>query len=755
LEGGVTTAGGGKRVRGSVIHGFGDYEADGYTAYGSLEYRQQDRITFTQRAGKGLWQNLDWTGYGGINRTPGVITPNNPQPSTLSPYLTNPDVGFSGSASSSFFYGGACPSYATLAAGGCAYQNPLAAIAPRTENLNAIASFSKRLGNATRLNIKASLFESKAEQYPSGWVTTFPSSLTPLVGISAGVAPHIVTPGISSITVPASYPGNPFGTAAVVNGVVPGAPLPHTTTDTQATRLVADVSGTLDRWDLRAAVGLTRVATHQTAYGLTDVPALNAALNRPTSPYLVTGGNTSADMATLFPSSAANDISTLNFAEVQASRSLMALPGGELGFSGGFAFVDRKLESPAPSLVAQGLVYGNNAYVSGRQTDTALYAELAAPVLKSLQIDAAVRFDHFDNAGNATTPKLGFKWTPLKTFGLRGTVSRGFRAPNAAESGQSGAGFLAGTTFDPTLCPGGDPNRAGNVVAYCNFQPVSLQGANPRLQAEKSQTATLGVIVEPFAGWSTTIDLYQIEITHQIVTPQSDIGNAVRGTPIQSLCSDGNGGTTTCITPAGPIVYVPVQYINANSTKTSGLELDTAYRFSLGEHGHLTTRLGWSHTISYVLTVGGSPYQLAGTHGPLVIGGDTGNPKDKVQVNVTWEKGPFQVAGTVNWLSSFDLTDPSYGVADCDGGATVGGYFPQGGVPSTFCRVKSFVTTNMSLRWTLDSRWTVHGSVVNLFDAQPPVDLATYGGGLLPYNPSMHLAGAIGRVINVGASYQF
>jgi iron complex outermembrane receptor protein len=518
---------------------------------------------------------------------------------------------------------------------------------------------------------------------------------------------------------------------------------------------VADLSGTLAEWDFRASLGYTRVTTRQTVYGLVDVPALNAALNRPISPYLVTGSNTAADMAAIFPTSAADDISTLNFAEAQFSRSLMTLRGGDLGFSGGLAFVDRKLESPAPSLVAQGLVYGNNAYVSGRQTDTAIYAELVAPVLKTLQLDAALRFDHFDNAGNATTPKLGFKWTPVKTFGLRGTVSRGFRAPNAAESGQSGAGFLAGSTFDPALCPGGDPNRAGNVVAYCNFQPVSLQGANPNLQAEKSHSATLGVIVEPFAGWSTTIDLYQIEISNQIVTPQSEIANAVRGTPIQSLCSDGDGGTTTCITPSGPIVYVPVQYINANSTKTSGLELDTSYRFSLGEHGKLTTRLGWSHTMSYVLTVGGSPYQLAGTHGPLVIGGDTGNPKDKVQATLTWEKGPFLVAGTVNWLSSFDLTDPSFGVTDCNGGAGIGGYFPQGGVPSQFCRVKSFVTTNMSMRWKLDSHWTLYGSVVNLFDAQPPVDLATYGGGLLPYNPSMHLAGAIGRMIHMGASYQF
>jgi iron complex outermembrane receptor protein len=755
LEGGVATEGGGKRVHGSVIRGFGDYELDGYTAYGSLEYRQQDRITYTQRAGKGLWQNLDWAGYSGINRTPGVITPNNPQPPTLSPYLTNPAASFSGDPTSSYFYGGACPSYAALAAGSCAYQNPLAQISPRTENLNVIGSFSKNLGGGFRLDLKASLFDSKAEQYPAGFVQTFPSSLTPIVGVSAGVPPRIVTPTIDSITVPATYPGNPFGVPAVVNGVIPGAPLPHTTTDSKATRLVADLAGTLGDWDVGAALGYTHIATRQTVYGLLNVPALNAALNRATNPYKVAGGNTTADVETLFPTSAVDDISTLSFVEGHASRSIMALPGGEIGFSGGFAFIERKLDSPAPPLIAQGLVGGNNAFVAGRQTDTALYAELVAPVLKTLELDAALRYDHFNNAGNATTPKLGFKWTPTKSFGLRGTAALGFRAPNAAENGQAGTAFLVGSTFDPALCPGGDTNHQGNVVAYCSFTPVTLQGANPQLQAEKSHSATLGVILEPIPGWSTTIDLYQIEISNQVVTPQYDIANAVRGMPIQSLCSDGSGGTTTCTTPTGPIVYIPVQYINANSTKTSGLELDTSYRFSLGEQGTLKAALDWSHIMSYVLTVGGSPYQLAGTHGPLVVGGDTGNPKDKVQASVTWEKGPFQLSGMVNWLSGFDLTDPSYGVNDCDGGASVGGYFPSGGVPSQFCKVKSFATVNASMRWKLDNHWTVHGSVVNVFNAQPPVDLATYGGGQLPYNPSMHLAGAIGRVINVGASYQF
>jgi iron complex outermembrane receptor protein len=51
----------------------------------------------------------------------------------------------------------------------------------------------------------------------------------------------------------------------------------------------------------------------------------------------------------------------------------------------------------------------------------------------------------------------------------------------------------------------------------------------------------------------------------------------------------------------------------------------------------------------------------------------------------------------------------------------------------------------------------VHGSVTNLFNTKAPLDWATYGGALgeVPWNPSLHLQGAIGTFFNVGATYKF
>ena len=51
----------------------------------------------------------------------------------------------------------------------------------------------------------------------------------------------------------------------------------------------------------------------------------------------------------------------------------------------------------------------------------------------------------------------------------------------------------------------------------------------------------------------------------------------------------------------------------------------------------------------------------------------------------------------------------------------------------------------------------MHGSILNVFGTQPPVDLQTYGAafGNALYNPAMAQAGAVGRFFNVGATYTF
>ena len=775
-EGGTSTQGGGTTYHASITHGLGDFEEDGYNAYASLEYRKENKVTALSRAGNspnGGWTTQNWAPYGGINQTRGVVTATNPVPFVLSPYLTNP--AFSGAltdstaaANTAFLPGGSCTSLALLQGGGCAYTPPNAVLQPQTENINLLGSFSKKLNDGWRLDLKASLFESKVNVSPGA--VGMPQNFSPLVAVSAGVLPHTVGTAISQITVPANYPGNTLGVPALLNGAIPGV-LAGTDVKSKATRLVADLTGSIGEWDLKSALGYTRNEVDQTVFGSMNVPAFNAAVNRATNPFNVSGvGNSAADMAAIFPTATANDISTLAFAEVHASRSLMTMAGGDMAISTGASYIYRKLDAPAPDLVAQGIVGGNNAFVQGNQTNAALFGELNLPVLKSLELDADARLDHFDaGVGNAGTGGLKFKWTPTNAFAFRGSYSTGFRAPNPAEDGLAGQSYVTGH-YDHTLCPGGPTGNAagtsgvaGAPVAACGSQLI-FNGAAPAgsLSPEKSTSATLGAILEPVKGWSSTLDLYQIKVKDQIIAGPADFANPSRATtPLAQPCYDGNGGTYTCTPALGNINYYSAHYINANSTEVKGLELESHYKFKMGEYGNLRAAIDYSHTMSYILTQPGvGEAQLAGSHGPVIIGGDTANPKDRIQVTLGYEKDAVSVTTTANYVSGYSLLDPSYGLTTCHGpgGALVNTFnpssFPNDG-PDNYCHVGSFTTVNFVVGYKFSKQLNFHFAMDNAFNRQPPADLTTYGGTVYQYNPSLHQSGAIGRFLNAGLTYSF
>jgi iron complex outermembrane receptor protein len=792
-EGGSSTEGGGATFHASVMHGFGDYDADGYNAYVNLEYRHQDSITINQRLNDGQWARLDQSNIGGQNITPGVNTPLNPIPvANGTVYLTNPQGagGFGNPANAYFYtnpiapnasYSGTC-TYAMLQPGaaGCPFTSPVADIQPATHNLNILGSVTKKLDGDWKIDFKASMFESAVEDYrgdsASGRLTAFPKSYGGEAVGAPGVIPHVVGPVIPAITVPATYPGNPFGVPARVRGIITDAPLVGTQTNSKAFRLVEDLSGSAFGWDIDSSIGWTKVSLDVQATGNVNPVALNAALNAPNgSPgqFLITGGNNPALLASIFPTTDTTETSDLEFGEFHATRSLMELPGGDLGFSMGASVVHQAIDNEPSSLRSNGTITGSLAYDKGSQSVASAYMEMVAPVLKSLELDASLRYDHFSNAAASTTPKIGFKWTPMQEIGLRGTVAKGFRAPNPAENGQSGAIYSSGTTNDPILCPGGSPTTKGNVISQCAVAPPFLIVGAQNLEPEKSTSETLGLILEPIKGWSSTLDFFQVKIENQIIA-DPNVNVTQRGAPVTETCSDGAGGTTTCTPAVGEILYNGSSYINANSTQIRGLEFDTRYKFKLGEYGSLNAEFNWTHEMSYLLSAdylgNGFPttYELAGTHGPATIGGNTGNPKNRMQAIFTWTQGPAQVATTFNWIDSFDLTDPSGSntgqpVNNCNDGVSTGGtftpWFPaasSGGTtaPAQYCKVASFLDTDISASYKIDKHWTVHGAIINVFNQAPPVDLNTYGS-VLPYNPSMHMNGAIGRFINVGANYVF
>ncbi|MFL6630865.1 MAG: TonB-dependent receptor domain-containing protein [Massilia sp.] len=770
-ETGNTQHGGGKTHRGSISSGIGDLDNDGYNAFVTAEWRRQGNIKVKDRS-QFEWDNADWRSRGGNNLNLGVPTAvNSFLTPTNTPFLYNPSGtgGVNNAANFTFLDPSKC-NYQKYKAGQCAVTNNNGYIQPETENINLMVGLTKKLNQDWELAFKGSMFQRKSLNNRGTPYLAY--SATAFNGNTV-VAQGSATPGVNAFGSTLFAPGatvgqgfvNPYANNARLYGYIPDVD-PDRTLDNTATttRFALDLHGSAYGWDINAAGGVTKVKTDIDYSGYVNRFALYTALRNGT--WNPIGGNDPSLVAQISPRFSNSLESKLNYLDLVGSRELMQLGAGPLALAAGVHWHKREQNAPPASLTANGSVASTTAFVIGDETNSAIFGELQATPIKGLELHVSSRYDHYDTYGNSFTPAASFKWTPVQSFAVRGTFSRGFRAPNPAEVGNAGSIFTFNTISDPILCPDGKRTTAGNVPSACGISPIYVQSTSKDLSPEKSKSFTLGIVAEPVRGLNATLDYYNIKVNNQVVTSAGNdpsyVPLWVRAPALPVDIATGVGTGTVVGTPSvGPIQYALSPYINAGSTKTSGIEADVGYRWRLpSDFGVVRANLSAAHTFSYITEVAGSSFQLAGTHGPSVVSGATGSPKDRAQFTLGYARGPLDITATVNYTSDFTTLDPSIPANDCATTAgDVGGrlYFDGLDQPQYYCHVASFTTTNLNLQYKLSPNLTLKGSILNLFDRQPPIDVATYGnsGTQTAYNASLHQAGAVGRFYSLGLSYTF
>jgi hypothetical protein len=154
----------------------------------------------------------------------------------------------------------------------------------------------------------------------------------------------------------------------------------------------------------------------------------------------------------------------------------------------------------------------------------ALYAELVVPVTKDLELQLAMRRDDYSVIGATTNPKVAFRYQPASWLLFRGSANKGFLAPSF---GQLYTGALPqelpNGVIDPTGCA-----RTRAMPASARSGRLITFGRQPNLKPETSKQGTLGFVVEPFKGFSASLDYWAINIKDRILnrTPQVVLANA-------------------------------------------------------------------------------------------------------------------------------------------------------------------------------------------------------------------------------------
>lgn len=173
----------------------------------------------------------------------------------------------------------------------------------------------------------------------------------------------------------------------------------------------------------------------------------------------------------------------------------------------------------------------------------------------SLILGAAVRFEDFDDFGTTTNYKLAANFRVTDSFGVRGTVSTGFKAPTP---GQSNA-FNVSTEFDLDL-----QDLVNNGTVPSTSGPALLRGGKP-LEPEDSTNFTFGTFFN-LGALDVTIDYFQIDVDDRLSLTQDF---ALTPAEVDQLIAEG-------ITSAGNLANFRF-FANDFDTETKGFDIVASY----------------------------------------------------------------------------------------------------------------------------------------------------------------------------------
>ncbi|GAB2580444.1 TonB-dependent receptor [Dyella jejuensis] len=749
--------GGGFTKKATFLAGGGDLDTDHYNAYFSAQYEMDNPIFNRERSYP--FNTADLSGIGGPNSafgnpatfrgsTVGAVAPGT---------LTNPAAGYIGGVTqvpgSSYQPLGACNNGTTLintpGVGSYCQQNQVGQygeVQPQTEQGGLYGRVTFKINDTTKAYVSASYMESKlwAQFAPQQVQVSTPNNTN-------GIAlPPVLTTGPNAGKL---NPNDPFAAAgqyALLNYAFGDIPQ-NNTYDNHNARVVGDISGTAGEWNYDAAVIINHdwLDTQQT--GFISYAALQSAITSGAYNFVTPAANSAAVLSALSPNLSKTSTSDLDSLDLSATRELFDLPGGASGLAVGAQFRREAQNDPAlnPDQLYQGL---GIAQTRGQRDVSGAYAEFDMPLLDSLELDAGGRFDHYSDVGNNFSPKVGFKWKPLDWVAVRGTFSKGFRAPSFAENGSSSAeGFV---TLNPSQYTSFVNAHNGSAYATVPYSLAEYTIANPNIKPEKATNFTFGVVLQPTSWLNASIDYYDIKKTNVITGP--DFGDAINnyfatgatGIPGVTVIPDkADSAAPTAL--ARPAEFIG-EYINANSLKTDGIDIDLQGHWDFGSI-HYISELSGTQIFNWRMVLpNGTVESFAGTQGPYNLSSGAGTPSIRGSWSNTVEYGPLTVTGTVYYTSGYSETamDVGVGPGSCLALNAAGTAF----LPSN-CRVSSFTDFDLTGSYDITHNVAVTASIMNVFDRKAPFDPANYAG--INYNPTYSYAGIVGRFYNVGVKVKF
>lgn len=484
------------------------------------------------------------------------------------------------------------------------------------------------------------------------------------------------------LTVPANHPGSPFAGATTIDigrfRTVDAGPR-QWDIETDNLRGVLGLRGTIgDGWNWEVAAQRARSESEQTgdrSQGWVRIDFLQTEIDA--FRYNPFGGvtNPQSVIDAITTSLVRRGTADLTMYDAQISGELFDMANDAVRMAAGLEYRDESVSDVPDDQFQRGLIFGTEAVSAAAARDNwSAFVEFSVPLLESLELSLAGRYDDYSDFGDTTNPKVAVRWTPVDAVALRASWGTGFRAPSLAQIGLGPS--QESQFFEDTL------GCADNPV-YCGaLDYLILFSGNPALQPEESETFNVGVSFKPTDAFDVSLDYWDI-------TQEDKIDEVPFGFIYSQNCNDQS--STICVRGAplagdtlGPLQSIATTFANIAEQSATGLDLEANFSASLGG-GTLSLGLTYSRLLDFERV----ELNSAGT-GLLTrdLTGEYEYPEDRAQLTGDWDAGDWGFFAAVNYIGEFEDTPD----IDIDGVLD----FDTNDTP----KVDAFTTLNLQVRYT-------------------------------------------------------
>jgi outer membrane receptor protein involved in Fe transport len=291
--------------------------------------------------------------------------------------------------------------------------------------------------------------------------------------------------------------------------------------------------------------------------------------------------------------------------DAKLDGSLFEMPAGRARFAVGGQYRKETFKI-SEDVLATRYDADRSIYAAFAELNLPLVGAGASTTANRLELNLAHRYEHYDDFGSTSNPKIGLSWQPLSALKLRGTYGEAFRAPQLNELNPVPDQVAAQTAFNPVT--GLDTNY------------LLVEGGNPNLEPQTAKSWTFGFdwVPNSVQGLQVSATYYKIDYKKLITTAGTagfDIfapfdapelfGGLFQSNPslsaVQSLASS---TTFFDFTNAGNVDLSTIEAIvdgrsqNLSKVTTDGIDLNLSYAAEIGA-SKLSTGIDGTYILSF------------------------------------------------------------------------------------------------------------------------------------------------------------